>query len=329
MNGFRVEPVLHPRVWGGRRLGSGGSVAIGEAWLAGPTTQVSAAGFTGTLDELAREVGPGLVGIDAPDPRRFPLLVKVLDAAEWLSVQVHPDDRTARTLHGPAAIGKTEAWYVLEADAGAALRLGPRSGASDEAVRRAIAAGDGSIVPLLTVEPARAGQTFLVPAGTLHAVGPGLLLYEIQQPSDLTYRVWDWGRPGGPERPLHLREALAALTAQTAGDGNGADTQPVDLGGGPPQAWRAVLVRSGQFTLERLQLQRGSRVRLDPATRSVHVLTAIEGSPVVSGVGWRAALEPFATTIIPADGGPYEVLASGDRAASLLLAHLPEASPPS
>lgn len=321
---LRPSPDLRVRVWGGSRLGAGpDGQPIGEAWIAGPTSRVPGlamgapgrAGAAPTLDELAAEMGRGLVGARSPWPDRFPLLVKLLDPADWLSVQVHPDDDLARRLAGPDGVGKTEAWYVLDADPGAELLLGVQPNIADDRVRAAIRAGGlAALLERVAVSP---GDTVLVPAGTLHAVGPGLLLYELQQPSDLTYRADDWGRPATPERPLHIAETLAAWQP---------GAQPV-LGRAAAAAptGREELVRCRHFVMERLHTRRGGPVVLDPAGSSPHVLTALPGSHlVIEGDGWHEEIGPLETAVVAAAAGPYRAAtAAGDRATAL-LARLPD-----
>jgi mannose-6-phosphate isomerase len=227
---LRPVPDLRERVWGGRRLGAPRGQPIGEAWVAGPASLVADGPDAGrTLAEVADREGAAFVGRNAwmRTGDRFPLLVKLLDPAAWLSIQVHPDDLTARQLEGPEALGKTEAWYVLDAAPDAELIVGVRGRIGEAAVRAAMAAGDGSIVPLLARFHPRAGDAVALPAGTLHAVGPGVFLYEVQQPSDLTYRCDDWGRPATPERPLHVTQALASVRPpQPAPAAAGATSRP-------------------------------------------------------------------------------------------------------
>lgn len=138
-------------------------------------------------------------------------LVKLLDVQERLSVQVHPDDALASELHGAHAIGKHEAWVILDAAPGAHLLLGRDPAVGDQEISAALARG-GEIEPLLARVPVTTGDVLDVPPGTLHALMPGLLVWEVQQPSDITYRVSDWGRQH-PDRPLHLREARRATDA--------------------------------------------------------------------------------------------------------------------
>ena len=143
----------------------------------------------------------GEIWFEAPRGQRLPLLVKHIATAELLSVQVHPDDAQARARGLPS--GKSESWYILDAAPGATLALGLAEASSEEAVRAA--AIDGSIEHLLHWQEVSAGDFFYVPAGTIHAIGPGISLIEVQQPTDITYRLFDYGRP----RDLHLDDALA------------------------------------------------------------------------------------------------------------------------
>ena len=181
-----LAPRLVGRVWGGDRLralapDAAPSGPIGEAWF-------------GDADE-----------------RLGGVLVKLLDVQDRLSVQVHPDDDLAKVMHGPNAIGKHEAWVVLEAAPGAELLLGRSPSVSSSDITNALASG-ADITPLLAPHAARRGDVFDVPTGCLHALMPGLFIWEVQQRSDRTYRVADWGR-NDPSRPLHAREAIRATDA--------------------------------------------------------------------------------------------------------------------
>jgi mannose-6-phosphate isomerase len=184
---LRLTPSAAGRPWGGGRFGTADGLPVGELWVSG--------------DESRLPDGRTLAaaGLAASVP-----LVKLLDVDALLSVQVHPDDALARALHGPGAIGKHEMWVVLEARDGAYLYLGLAPGSSGEE----LFTGDARRVTAALVERRPSPRaTFDVPPGAVHAPGPGLLLYEIQQRSDLTYRAFDWGRP----RPLHHEEASRAL----------------------------------------------------------------------------------------------------------------------
>ena len=207
---LRLKPRLVPRVWGGRRLaerfGARDAEPIGEAWMVYDENEVLEGPFAGRrLRDVLPALGPGFLGDRAF--RRYglelPLLVKLLDTAEWLSVQVHPDDAYAHAVEaGTGFHGKNEAWVVLDADPGAQIVYGVRRPVSRAELRAA--AEDGSILELLNFVPVEPGDVIFVPAGTIHALGPGMLLYEVQQRSDLTYRLFDYGRG----RKLHLEKAL-------------------------------------------------------------------------------------------------------------------------
>ncbi|MCU0483969.1 MAG: class I mannose-6-phosphate isomerase [Chloroflexi bacterium] len=310
-----VAADYRPRTWGGWRLAPPGDEPIGEAWIAGPGSLVSSGAFAGrTLDDLAADLGPDLVGSAATNPGRFPLLLKLLDTASWLSVQVHPDDATAGRLAGPGAVGKTEAWYVLEADPGAELVAGVRPGEDAGAIRTLIRQGDASLQERLARHQVRAGDALLVEAGTLHTIGPGLLIYELQQPSDITYRVYDWGRPTTAGRKLHHAEAEASVDPAAA----------VAILHPAPAAGPTTVLRCLHFALDLVDLA-GGALRLDPAGRSVHCLTVAEGRVTVSGGGsgdpWRFERGRLETLVVPAGAGMYEIAASGT--ARVLLARLP------
>jgi mannose-6-phosphate isomerase len=285
---LRPVPDLRERVWGGRRLGPPRGAPIGEAWVAGPSNVVADGPDEGrTLADIAARDGAAFVGRNAGARTgdRFPLLVKLLDPAAWLSVQVHPDDETALRLEGPEAIGKAEAWYVLDAIPGSEVLAGVRAGVPESAVRAAIAAGSGSLPPLLVRHRARAGDTIPIPAGMLHAVGPGVFLYEVQQPSDVTYRCDDWGRPATPERPLHVAQALASVRPASRSRVRHA-----------PAADRATVVEFEEFILEQVVVGPDQPATLNPGGASVHVVTALDG-PIrlvasAPGTSDRVRLDP-------------------------------------
>jgi mannose-6-phosphate isomerase len=216
-----VRPLYRRYLWGGRRFASvfGRDLPAGddfaESWQIvdrGDDQSVVAAGpLAGwTLGRLVRERGDELLGRHAGLPA-FPLLFKFLDAARDLSVQVHPDDALAARLD-PPDLGKTEAWVVVEARAGARIYAGLRTGVDAAGLAAALRSGRCDEV-LHAFEP-RAGDCVFIPAGTVHAIGAGLLVAEIQQSSDVTFRLFDWNRvgPDGRPRTLHIEQGLEAVT---------------------------------------------------------------------------------------------------------------------
>ena len=216
LGAFQLTPTFSERVWGKQSLApwyaeTGTNELVGEAWLTGPKAVIASGPMLGhelqrAVTEAAQTIlGQGEHG-DA-SPREFPLLVKILFPNDKLSVQVHPDDLQAQAIGQPR--GKTECWYVLEAEAGAAVALGLKDGVTLDKVRSSI--GDGTLEDLLTMVPVTVGDMVFVDAGTVHAIGPGVVLLETQQTSDTTYRMFDYGRP----RPLHVEQGLGVTKLAT------------------------------------------------------------------------------------------------------------------
>jgi mannose-6-phosphate isomerase len=213
------EPLYQQRVWGGRELERQYRRALpdgapyGESWeivdRAEAQSVVRGGRWEGTtLHELWARHRDEVFGTGLPDHGRFPLLIKVLDAREDLSLQVHPPAERAVELGGEP---KTEMWYIAAAEPGARLHVGLKQGVTRADFEAAI--GDGTVAELVhPIEP-RAGESILIPSGRLHAIGAGLLIHEIQQNSDTTYRVFDWNRLGldGKPRELHVEESLASI----------------------------------------------------------------------------------------------------------------------
>jgi mannose-6-phosphate isomerase len=236
---FRLRPWFRTRVWGVRDLAPWydykvGEEPIGEVWLSGDDCVVDSGPLAGQrFAEVFRSHGEALVGAEASRHERFPLLMKILFPQEKLSVQVHPGDAMAREKGEPH--GKTECWYALEAEPGAAVALGLRAGTTLEAMRAAIESN--GLEDLLEWVPVEKGDMIFVDAGTVHAVGPGVVLLETQQNSDMTYRLYDYGRP----RELHLTDGLKATRLKT-----GAGKVPAKVNGD-----QAVLVERDYFRVDR------------------------------------------------------------------------------
>lgn len=312
---WRLEPTLVARPWGGRRLvelphaGAAPAGPIGEAWLAGPDTLAVSAqapdahrsAARTTLAALAAAAGEAFVGHAAfrRHGARVPLLVKLLDAAEALSVQVHPDDAYARAharrgASGEPALGKTEAWLILDAAPSATVAWGWRRAVGADEVRRAIEAG--TMETLLRDHPVAAGDVVVNEAGVVHAVGPGILLYELQQASDLTYRLFDYDRRDAAGRPrdLHLDEALDVARFEPNDDA----VAPRPLGQG-----RWLLAETHAFRMERWGLGRDGAPseqawRVDP--RSMELWTVLDGAATLAWDGGRCHLERFESVALPA-----------------------------
>jgi mannose-6-phosphate isomerase len=223
---LKFEPIYKQRIWGGRKLQEvfGKELAagqmIGESWeLADLPNDKSVivngelAGWTlrSAIEQYPKEIA-GSASFSPP----FPLLIKLLDCQDVLSVQVHPDPETCERMGQGEA--KTECWYIISAAPGAVIYKGLRKGVTREQFARAIK--DGTVADLLAQVEVRAGECHFLPAGTAHAIGPGLLIAEIQTTSDTTYRVFDWNRvdDAGKGRELHVQEALESIHFDISGD---------------------------------------------------------------------------------------------------------------
>lgn len=301
---LRMRPALRDATWGGSRLdtlfGKGGGTGrrIAESWevscVGSHLSRVDGGSADGrTLKDLFEDEPAAFLGAAPGRGREFPLLVKLLDAAEWLSVQVHPDDEAARRLVPPSS-GKSEAWVILDAAGDARLLLGLRPGVTRAEVEGAF--GRPGIVPLLAEHRPRPGDVFFVPPGTLHAIGPGLTLLEVQEPSDITYRVWDWGRT---DRGLHLDEALGVLSIEAA---------PAPA---LPEAEFAVPGARGErllvcpwFTIRRWRISAPFSRRVD----SLLVLHVQAGAGRLRGVGGESVeARPGDTLVVPGRIGQVHV----------------------
>lgn len=223
---FKFGPIFKERIWGGRLLFEffgkelPDGVKIGESWeladLPDDKTLIVNGGFSGKrLEDAIDFFGPLVTG-DPSYEGPFPLLIKILDARDILSVQVHPDAATcARRGKGEP---KTECWYIIDAADGACIYKGLKDGVTREEFAAAIEAG--TCADLLEKIEVQAGECHLLPSGTAHSIGAGLLIAEIQQPSDTTYRVFDWNRVGddGKGRQLHVEDALESIHFDASGD---------------------------------------------------------------------------------------------------------------
>ncbi len=270
-----LRPQFHERVWGSLDLtpvyshGIDGS-PIGEAWLTGDNCQVANGPLAGrTLADVSREFRLRLVGEAASSPSRFPLLIKFLFPKDKLSVQVHPDDEAAARVGQPC--GKTECWYVLQAEPGAQIALGLKPGTTKTQVETAIR--ETRLEHLLNWIEVGPGDMFYVDAGTIHAIGPGSVIVEIQQNSDTTYRLYDYGRP----RELHIEDGLRAAKEQThAGKVPAGRTETFE---GKTQV---NLITSPWFIVDKFRLAQAWQFqRPRHPRRSVWCVTALQGCGVV------------------------------------------------
>jgi mannose-6-phosphate isomerase len=310
------EPVLKDYIWGGRNLEKLGRKlptegVIAESWdIAGHkdgNTTVANGYLTGlTLTDVQVLLGLNLIGSNntwAEERNKFPLLIKLLDANRPLSVQVHPNDEYALA-HEGNELGKSEMWVVLQADPDAEVILGVKAGTTPDIFRAAIE--DGRLEPYLHHIPVKAGDHVCVPAGSLHAIMGGLLIAEIQQNSNTTYRVYDWNRVGdeGNSRPLHVDKALDVInfdqveptiqSPKTIANENGVERQ--------------ALCANQYFVTERVIMEAGSRFEGECDGRTLEIWGVLDGAAEVNGEGISAVQ----FILLPAALGSFSVTAKGD-----------------
>ena len=303
---LKLEAQYRERVWGGQRL-KAANPPIGEAWIAyGPSVVANGPNAGRTVDELIALDGAGLLGAEASAQygTRFPLLIKFLDCKDWLSVQVHPNDEQARRLVGPNEFGKTEAWFFLEAEPDARILAGVKAGTSRDALVAALRTG--KVVDVAETLPIHDGDALLIPAGTLHALGPGLLLYEIQQASDTTYRAYDWDRPMSAGRKLHIEESVEVTTTDPACD----LARPVVAA--PTGAARAVSCE--YFDLDLVRVAAGEPLASSTGGRAFHIVSVVDGRVELRSGGEAVALDCFETAIVSGAAGDYTISAAGGTA---------------
>lgn len=286
---FRLRPWFSPRVWGKTDLrpwysDTGTTEKVGEAWLTGPecvadTGELAGRRFGEIAKEFAGELGGG----------EFPLLVKILFPSDKLSVQVHPDDESAQATGG--ARGKTECWYVLEADADGGVFCGLVDGVQLEDVATAVRGGAvGAMEELLKWVPVSAGDMVFVDAGTVHAIGPGVVLLETQQMSDTTYRLYDYGRP----RELHLDAGLRALRIKTR----------AGKVGSKKMEGFTRLIAEKYFVVDRFDLAEGTTIKME--MDGLGCVVGLRGRGAVNEVAFeagQAVVVPVGTVTVSSAGG--------------------------
>jgi mannose-6-phosphate isomerase len=322
-------PALRDYIWGGRNLEKlyGRPLPPGrtaESWeISGhPTasTVVDAGPLEGqSLPEALAAMGADLVGTRAGwalARNKFPLLIKLLDAEKRLSVQVHPPDDYA-LVHENGELGKTEMWYVLHARPGAQLILGLRPGVTPEAFRQAVA--DNALETWLHHLPVKAGDAVFVPSGTVHAILEGIIIAEIQQNSDTTYRVYDWGRVGadGKPRPLHVEKALAVINFQQIEPG---PYQPL-LVGDENGVTRHEISRCGYFVVEKITMSPGAIYPGQTNGETLEIWGTVEGKSELAWAKEPIPLPAIRFCLVPARLGDFEVRAT--ESVTMLRVYLP------
>lgn len=301
-----LRPAFKDYIWGGTRLktdwGKQTELSpLAESWElscheAGPSV-VAAGDWAGQTLAQVLAAHPQLAGAKAEKAGEFPLLIKLIDAAGPLSVQVHPDDAYARRVEH--AQGKTEMWYVLDADEGTGIYYGFKRETSAEELKAAIETD--TLTELLNWVSAKKGDCFFIPAGTVHAIGAGLLIAEVQQSSNLTYRVYDYGRIGadGKPRPLHIEKALAVIRRELPKTPVGPTKPPRAVAGGSIQP----LFACDKFTTAVLTVE--GCMQDNVSAESFVSLLVLEGEGAVKHRGETYAVKKGQSVFLPAGLGDY------------------------
>lgn len=316
--------VYRDYLWGGdriaRRFGRTDAPArCAESWEISPhpdgLSLVANGPLAGRdLPSLCEEAGPALLGT-ACEGSRFPLLFKLIDARARLSVQVHPSDANAAAVGGEP---KTEMWYVLDADPGARIFCGLRDCPGPRTLRDAITAH--RVPNLLVAHESMPGASMFVPGGTVHAIGEGNLIYEIQQNSNTTYRVYDWDRvdADGRARELHVEKAVAVIDWRAPASSFRRPSSEPDT---PSGNHRRRLLRSDYFDLSLTELLREESVRMDGT--SFHALFVRDGAACIAWDGGTLELPAGTSCLVPASLGTYDLRpATADIPATVLTTTL-------
>ena len=323
---LEFEPIIKTLLWGGRRLGTVLHKPIGEgdryaeSWELSDhgedVSQVKSGSLAGqTLRSLIHSRGAELLGKNFTKNSQFPLLVKFLDANQVLSVQVHPNDELGQKLAGDN--GKTETWVIIHTEPGSKIYAGLKTGVTREQFAAGMASGD--VEPLLHAFEAKPGDCVMIPAGTVHAIGAGIVLAEIQQMSDATFRVFDWGRvgPDGLPRKLHPAESLESTNFE-AGPVDPLAVVPEPIEGGV----REPLSRCDFFRVDRFRLQSGKSATIGRPDRFTIVI-GLEGTALIRYEGETFTLGLGQTMLLPAAIGPVEVTGGAATGAVFLTCVVP------
>jgi mannose-6-phosphate isomerase len=319
---YSIEPKETPAIWGGDALvkhfgkTADPNAKIGESWECWDENHVRNGPLEGkTIADLRAQLGPTLLG-DLDPKQLFPVLTKIIDAQDALSVQVHPNDAYARRVEHQHN-GKTECWYILSAKDDAQLVYGWARDTTREEFERRVA--DGTLGDILRRVSVKAGETYYLPAGTLHAIGAGIILFETQQASDLTYRIFDWNRVGadGKPRELNVQKAGDVLDFHQ-GTRGAAETIAYKYEG----LDRTALVASKNFIVERI-VATDEVASLETQGRPAIVMTLDQPMTVRAG-DVALTLDKYQTAVVPAAAEWFMVSAVDGRTAPFMYVCPPE-----
>jgi mannose-6-phosphate isomerase len=305
---LRIEPIFSPRIWGARSLAPlfpekcDLAEPLGEAWLTGLDCRVDSWPFRGkSLAEAWREMPAEWRGTQFADGDGFPLLLKFIFPTEKLSIQVHPDDAYAG-VHEKAAggRGKTEMWHIVSAEPKAQVLLGLKPGVGKQEFLKGLE--QHTVESLFQAHPVQTGDTIFVPAGSPHTIGTGMIVFEVQQYSDLTYRVYDYGRldAAGKPRELHIDKALAVTNFGGTAAGR---TSPLPLPAEEGDRW--LLAACRYFATERREATDPFTVEMD--SRHFDLFVGLSGEGILRTDDFAFPFGPGECWFLPANLGNYHV----------------------
>jgi mannose-6-phosphate isomerase len=322
---YVLQPKLAAAIWGGsalvERFGKFGDPAKtwGESWECWDANVVLNGPLAGeSVAQLRAHLGARFLG-ELDPVRMFPVLTKIITARDWLSVQVHPDDAYAqRVEHQPN--GKTECWYVMDAEPGCELVVGWARDTSRQEYEQRVK--DGTLGDILRRVPVKPGDAFYIPAGRVHAIGPGITLYETQQASDLTYRMYDWNRVGadGVPRPLHVEKAADVLDYHA----HAAEQSLEELSYAAEGFARTALIADSHFLVERVTATQTAATMRVPGRPLI--VTALNESLELHCEGGSALIAPYETALVPAGAEHVTLRSTGEPAPFMCVLPAPSAA---
>ena len=308
---FLIEPVLHAKVWGSRKLETILHKALptnqpyGESWELHDTVKISNGPLAGTeIGTLLSSYGHDMLGPNNDPADGLPLLAKFIDSGDWSSVQVHPDDAQARELENDPR-GKTDGYYIIDSQSDSRMVIGVQPGTTRQELENAIS--NNSLEDLLEYAKLNPGDAVIIDPGTIHTVSGGVLLYEIQQSSNTTYRLYDWGRVGldGKPRELHIDKALQVSNLATL-------PGIVNTKNQTDQILTVLHGKHFKTILYQLNKDTGEQIDLDTNQHFFHIITCINGNVKVIYLDGTINIHTGQTVFIPANQGAYKLVGKGN-----------------
>lgn len=309
MNILKLTPAVKDYIWGGTRLSKEFDITSfcdrqAEAWVLschkdGPSVICGGRFDSRTLPDVLENEGKDFLGTNCKKFEFFPVLIKLIDAKDNLSVQVHPSDEYA--LKNENQFGKTEAWYIIDCDEGAQIIYGMNRDMTKEEFKKSIE--DGTLLENVNRVNVKKGDIFFIPSGTVHAICKGILLAEVQQNSNLTYRVYDYGRlQNGKPRELHIEKAVEVSNLKK----QNTVSVPLEEPKGENGALSTLLAKCEFFTMKKIEVEQSVKIFADET--SFVSLVALDGNAVISHNDSFQTLYKGESVFIPAGLGEVEVL---------------------